>query len=248
MYLTKNEIKTIVKDGKEENFGEVSYDIVIDKIILPDNSKEESLYELSPGETVFVKSVEWLELPNNVIGKVSARNSALRQGYAVVTPVYLPGHKTKVFARVTNISGISLDLKEGLSISTIFFEETKEEVPSYAGQYIDEFKYKDLGSSAKFVDKKILSLENIESKIFAQVITIMTIFIGIFSLININTGDNNVETVALVVKNLVTLSGFSWLVTLETVVLKRKTSTVILLATLSAILLVITIGLAFVKK
>ena len=61
------------------------------------NNKESKNIKLEPHDSAFVMSKESIELPNNIIAKVVLRNSRIRQGLTIDTPIYQPGHRTKVF-------------------------------------------------------------------------------------------------------------------------------------------------------
>ena len=81
MFLVDKEIKELCKNNKlivenyqEENVGAVSYDITVkDVIALDEDNKTYSSYELKPGQTVFVSSVETLEIPVDCVGIVTEK-------------------------------------------------------------------------------------------------------------------------------------------------------------------------------
>lgn len=195
MYLTLKEItdKQIIQDSIPENFYEIGYDLTIRNMITPQGENNLALYELHPGTTVFISTEESVKMPNDVIGKVIQKNSLIRKGLQVEAPVYQPGHHTRLFLRVTNISSDVYQLKQGQKIAAIMFEKLPREVSKYSGSYVDEFEYRGVaeyptGTLPQLVEveKKMNDLKEMEDGIVNKVIAILGVFIGIFTLINLN--------------------------------------------------------------
>ena len=76
----------------EKYVNAVSYDLHISGIV--ENNNIVPSYVLRPGEVVFVKTVEEIHMPNDLIGRIGEKNSRMRQGLYVAGPHYYPGHKT----------------------------------------------------------------------------------------------------------------------------------------------------------
>lgn len=187
----------VIKNADNNNVGPISYDLIIKEIIPVDSSNQKyEKWQLNPQDVVFVACMEDVFLPNNLIAYVEQRNSRIRQGLIVDAPTYQPGHKTKVFFRVRNISSDKISIKNGDSIAAIRFEKLDSEPEkSYDGSFVDEFDFRNLGNyenllknDVEKVEQKINDIENMEKGIYGNVMTLMTIFIGIFSLINLNVG------------------------------------------------------------
>lgn len=254
MILNKKEIQNtngLIEMRDDNNLHAISYDLKIEKIILPDDEdSERSSYALNPGETVFVSSKENIKLPNDMIGFVSLRNGCIRQGLSLDAPIYQPGHYTKVFVRITNVSNKRISLLAGQSIAQIFFSKIGSEAEPYTGKYTGQFSYENVGKFGKEtlpeveeIKEKAASIKDTEKHIYANVITLMTIFIGIFSLINLNINfmANAMELKSLIVYNLVMLGGISTLVALVSIVLPRekyKWRTTVVLAAVALVLLI----------
>lgn len=201
----KVEIQNMICSGyKPENLHGISYDILIDSIILPDRTDESKFinknsYNLRSGETVYIKSDIEINLPVNCIGRIVERNSVMRMGLEVSGPCYQPGHRTKIFLRIHNIISKDIVLHKGQGIAQIMFEylEVKPDKPysqdtdnSYQneenyigvqGQWRDDW----LGQLEKY-DQKIEELDNMENRIYGNIITIMGVFITMFSLLMFN--------------------------------------------------------------
>lgn len=149
---------------------------------------------LDPGEAVFVAAQEKVELSEKTMARVYIKNGRLRQGLSLEAPVYQPGHKTRVFFRLRNVSDSRIALKAGESYAMIVFEQL-EEAPEkpYAGTFADEDIYKGLaGYSTVYKDQiesvgaKLDKMEKLEANTYANVSLLMTVFIGIFTLLNVN--------------------------------------------------------------
>ena len=197
----------LIKPYNGDRMGAVAYDLETEAIA--DNPGQENTQaSLKPGESVFIKTKEEITLPNDVIGRVHLRNSKIRQGLMLDAPVYYPGHNTKVFFRITNISQSIIDIYEGELLASIIFEKLSGDVEQpYDGEFQREFKYKGMGRySAEYeanithLDDKIDEIKNTERRMYTNVLAIMAIFVGIFSLININIQNVSIDT-----KNLLTL-------------------------------------------
>lgn len=198
---------------KRENLHCISYDILIDSIILPDFTDEKKFvekasYNLRSGETVYVKSDIEIQMPVDCIGRIVERNSVMRIGLVVSGPCYQPGHKTKLFLRVHNITSNDICLYKNQGIAQIMFEhlDMKPDKPyskEADNSYQDETKYMgvqgewrdDWLSQLEKYNQKIEQLDNMESRIYGNIITIMGVFLTMFSLLmfNFNAVANNKE-------------------------------------------------------
>lgn len=178
-----NRVQNIVYDTKTLNF----YDA---------KGKHKEV-ELKPNASVFVGTVETISLPNDMVATIKLRNRYFRQGLTLDAPVYQPGHKTRIFYRVTNISNCIITLKtEQDDIASIMFEklDAPVEKPYHgASQYEFDFKYMENYSAevlpgVKNIEEKLDQVKRIEERMYGNVIALMTVFIGVFSLINVNVG------------------------------------------------------------
>ena len=86
----------------EENVKPISYDIHIAEIITEHGNVAE--YDLKPQQAIMVKCIEEISVPTDLLIRVENKNSLIRKGITVVSPVYNPGHKTPIYIRVENIS------------------------------------------------------------------------------------------------------------------------------------------------
>jgi len=155
--LTKNEILELLKEGAmriepfdEKCLGELTYDIrlsdefmaiethitsVIDPMDVKSikevriNAKE--LY-LQPHGFVLGRSIEWMELPSNVMAMISGKSSIARLGIQVETAYILhPGHKGFVVLEIANRNLVPVKLKYGMRIAQLIFFRLDRPVAPY---------------------------------------------------------------------------------------------------------------------
>lgn len=191
----------IAENYNPNNVNCVSYDLTVDKILTNDKDKKIS-YMIKPNETVFVKTKEKINMPYDLIGIVTEKNSRMRQGLKVDAPRYQPGHSTFIFLRVQNISNQIISIEENYKIAQIMFETLFEEPNiTYNNQanssFNDEQEYVGFGNyeaeysnQIKDVDETIEKakedIDTMSHKIYSNVLALMGIVVAIFSLITIN--------------------------------------------------------------
>ena len=258
MYLHDEELKRVCLSAleglSENNIQTIAYDLTLETIVeVGEERREKSSYSLKPGETVFIASKELLTVPVDCMGFVTLRNSCIRMGLELAAPVYYPGHKTKVFVRITNISNDEVELNRGDSIvSLMLYRLDGETAHPYDGKYSGQLKYDNINDftstrlpELRKIERKADDIKGIEKNIYTNVITIMTIFIGIFSLLNLNLAflKNDVSTNYMVLYNFMMVTGISILTTLISLVMNSTKKKTIALGIVSVILIVITLVL-----
>lgn len=198
MVLIDREIKKKVnKDGLIDSFDQscltnIGYDLRA-KYFVVSNEKKESV-TLQPNESAFVASVEDITMSKDLMGMLTLKNSRIRQGLSLDSPVYQPGHHTKVFFRLTNVSADNIRLDVGEKYATILFEKLSG-VPDhpYEGAFSEEFDFKGLGEYRKMYSKQIQEIEkktedikSMEQSIYSNVLVILTVFVALFSFLTAN--------------------------------------------------------------
>src|SRR3989344_7997699 len=126
-----NLIKTkglVIKPFKKEYLGPVGMDLTLEKSGLnPDSNKEVNLTDtpLRPNELILVNSVEYLHLPNYLVGKIVNRSSVARLGVLVSLNADLvePNFSGKLTFTIKNLSNREIWLKPGLRIAQLTLEE-----------------------------------------------------------------------------------------------------------------------------
>lgn len=198
MVLVDREIKKLAESpGFLESYDErcvtnIGYDLRAKYFVIGEEQKK-SAY-LQPGESAFVAAVDVITVPKDLLCRVALKNSRMRQGFTIDSPVYQPGHKTRIFFRITNISGNELRLAEGEKYAMLIFEQlTSEPDHPYDGVFSDEIDYSGLGKyqdiyhkQIRELEKKTEDLKEAEHSIYANVLVILTIFVALFSFLTTN--------------------------------------------------------------
>lgn len=223
MLMSDTKIKGLIRSGvlmdaSESNVGPVSYDLTT-KCFYADG-KELDETTLNPGESVFVGSVETVSLPSDVAARIQLKNSRIRQGLSLDAPLYFPGHSTRLFFRVTNVSADAIVLDAARGIAQVTFETVDGVEVPYEGAFSKEFDFKGLASyegvysdQIKKIEKKKGEVEGIEKRIYGNVLALFAIFAAIFTLVNVNAGavSNGPTAFNVVVVDLMVVGGFTLL-------------------------------------
>lgn len=239
MVLVDHEIADRVKrDGLIDSFDDscltnIGYDLRAKRFYVSDKAEES--VTLQPNESAFVESVEIVDIPTDILGRIALKNSRIRQGLSLDAPVYQPGHKTRIYFRLTNVSADSITLEVGDRYATILFEKLSA-VPDhpYTGTFSDEFKYKGLGAykdlykrQIREIEKKTEDIKSIEHSIYGNVLVILTVFVSLFSFLttNISLAANSATLAQYFVFNALLLGCISFLVALMGTIVKPKKHT-----------------------
>ena len=198
--LIENEPKLIKGLNSDSQINCVSCDLTVDKVVNADMKK--GAYEILPGDVIFVRANEELNMPNDLLGIVTEKNSRMRQGLRVDAPRYHPGHKTKIYLRVQNISDKAITIAKNNSIAQIMFEKLSEvpDVPydmQLDSSYNEETEYRGFGKYESEYSSKMHELgdalenakEDIESashRIYSNVLVLMGVIVAVFSMLTLN--------------------------------------------------------------
>jgi dCTP deaminase len=96
---------------------------------------------LHPGSLALVPTLEWLCLPQNLMGEVTARSSWAREGLSIATATLIePGYAGIVTLELANLGQIPIALYPGLMIAQIAFSQlTGEDIRPDIGQFHGSF-------------------------------------------------------------------------------------------------------------
>lgn len=175
----------------KEQLTNIGYDLRTGKIY-GSSGHSQSSATLQPGESVFIEADCTVEFPNDFCGIVVLKNSRIRQGYTMDSPIYQPGHKTKIYFRITNISSDILTVETGEEYAYLVFNKLSE-VPDhpYQGAYQNEMDWRGLENDQNPYEEQMQSLDqkrdeikNLERNIYTNVLVILTVFIALFSFID----------------------------------------------------------------
>lgn len=153
MILSDEDIKRYMKEGviritpapKEEQIGPASVDLTLSnqfwkpkgavrKVDLSQVGFEDATepfeaeeVKLKPGEMVLGRTLERIELPANIAGRLEGRSSFARLGLAVhVTSSFIqPGSRNHQILEIVNLSNKAIVIKAGMRVSQVIFEELK---------------------------------------------------------------------------------------------------------------------------
>lgn len=259
MYLSDTKIQELIDskvllNADASNIGQVTYDLRTEGFYI--NESKQSEVELGPGDSAFVSCVECVALPNDLTASVLLRNSRIRQGLSLDAPLYFPGHGTRLFYRVTNVSGNTITLDKSKGIAQVAFQHVDGVVAHpYHGAFSDELNFNGLadysdvyaGELKKVEDKKE-EIANIESRIYGNVLALFAIFAAIFTLVNVNAGglSSNITTVNFVALDLLIIGGFLILASaIETFLVKDREKKVSLPLVLGIACIVVAVVLTF---
>lgn len=201
----------LIENINENLINCVSCDLTVKRVV--DSKTKDGGFELLPGCVVFVETNESLNMPKDLLGIVTEKNSRMRQGLKVDAPRYHPGHTTHIFLRVQNISDKAITISKNSKIAQIMFERLSDipEVPynsqkdsSYnqETEYIGFGKYEnEYNSQIRDLDETIhQAKEDIDTashRIYSNVLALMGIIVAVFSLITINYNSATQQDISL---------------------------------------------------
>lgn len=221
MYLSDTKIRELIDNGvllnaDVSNIGQVTYDLRTDGFYV--NENKTTGVKLNPGDSAFVSCIECIQLPNDLTASILLRNSRIREGLSLDAPLYFPGHGTRLFYRVTNVSGNSILLDKSKGIAQVAFQRVDGPVAHpYAGAFSDELNFNGLAGYSdvyaeelKKVEHKKDEVVNIESRIYGNVLALFAIFAAIFTLVNVNAAglSSDITTARFVALDLLIIGGF----------------------------------------
>lgn len=245
--------QTAIKNGSEQCVTNIGYDLCSQTFIY--KGKLVEVCELNPGESAFVQSKEIVHFDSQTVGKVSLKNSRIRMGFSLDSPVYQPGHTTNIYYRLTNITANALSLRAGEKYAMLMFEQL-EAAPDhpYEGTFENEFSFSGLGNyesqysdQIKLLDEKIDDLKSLEKSIYGNVLAILSVFVAIFTILNINItfASTAASGVTFLAFNLATIGAVSFLSLFMTTLLNKESKPPLHLWVIPALCFVAVAGIIF---
>jgi dCTP deaminase len=134
------------RDGTRDHESETRYQQKHERYELPFGAR----LLLHPGALVLVPTLEWVTLPVDVMGAVTARSTWAREGLSIATATLIePGYQGIVTLELANLGEIPIALYPGLEIAQIsFFDTPGDTTRPNAGQFNLSFEPKQ-GTIAK---------------------------------------------------------------------------------------------------
>lgn len=202
MYLSDKRIKQLIDEGHlldadKGRVQSVSYDLRT-KEFYADGARCDSCI-LKPGNSIFVSSVESISLPASMTAQVYLRCSWMCKAVLLDAPLYFPGHDTHLYFRLTNLSGSSIELKKEEGYAQVAFQMVEGIVEKeYSGHFSDEKMIEAIGNynvydaDGQRIKRYVKPIKKMERKIYANVVVLFTVFVGIFTLGSALTSINSV--------------------------------------------------------
>ncbi len=129
--------KTAIYNGSYGSVKNVGYDLRAAAIWKNGESVEECT--LCCGESVLIASGEIVQFGDKCVGKVYLRNRLIRAGLTMDAPLYQPGHTTRIFYRLTNLSGAPIQIEVADKHAMLTFEKLRSKPRHrYNGKYQNE--------------------------------------------------------------------------------------------------------------
>ena len=88
-----------------------------------------------PGEFYYVKTMEKLNLPSNIVAFFRPRTTLQRSGLGLLTGAVSPGYSGEVSFGLANVGKNDVRIELGARIVHILFDYTSDNVSSYRGQW-----------------------------------------------------------------------------------------------------------------
>ncbi len=247
--------RTAIFGGDKKHVTNIGYDLRAASFSY--SGKMVTELDLKPGESTFVQSKEIIAFDAATIGRVVIKNSRIRMGLTIDAPVYQPGHITNIYFRATNVSSSIIKMSSNEEYAMLMFEQldTSPNNP-YEGTFQKEFSFKGLADyksayadQIQSLDGKVKNVYDIEKRIYSNVVTIMTVLIAVFSILNLNisltTAASSIGT--FIIFNLATLGAVSFLAILMDELINRGNKRSHKLWWIPTICLIITIALLLLK-
>lgn len=220
--LSKIKNDGIIRNYKKNCITNIGYDLRA-KCFVVSNDRLPRV-ELQPGDSAFVETEEVISMPTDLMGQVVLKSSRCRQGLSIESPIYQPGNKTRVYFRLTNLSGDNILLSANEQYAMIVFTKLSS-IPNdpYDGAFQDEYEFRGLGAYQNVYkwqmhefEKKEEDIKALENSIYANVLTILSIFVALFTLLTINVtlAANSANIQQFSIFNALMLGCISFLVTL----------------------------------
>ena len=114
-----------------------SYDELTENIVLTGGEP----FVLQPGQFALASTMEWLELPSDIAGRLEGRSSLGRLGIVVHSTAALihPGIKARIVLELGNHAAIPVALYPGMRVCSLSFEQlTQKAEKPYAGKYMGQ--------------------------------------------------------------------------------------------------------------
>lgn len=114
-------------------------------------------YDLKPNETIFFQIKEKINMPNNIIGKMTLRNSFIRIGLCLNAPFINPTYSGNLNLSLINNSPFVIEIIPNIILAQIIFEKISKDP--------DESRLYKNKKDAKFHNENSFNIPNLSDDI-----------------------------------------------------------------------------------
>lgn len=120
---TWHSVEPMIVPFTEEQLQPASYDLLLDHILDFEGNKYD-VYPLAPHEFILGSTIEFVNIPNFLVARIEGKSSRAREGIMVHTAGFIdPGFTGTLTLEITNHSGVIRELKQGMKIAQLAFQE-----------------------------------------------------------------------------------------------------------------------------
>jgi dCTP deaminase len=115
-------VASTLQDASAKRLGEIEFQQKHERYEIPFKTR----FLLHPGSLALVPTFEWLQLPSDLLGTVTARSSWAREGLSIATATLIePNYEGIATLELANLGQIPIALYPGLRIAQIAFAKVK---------------------------------------------------------------------------------------------------------------------------
>lgn len=121
---------------KPETFKDITHEVT---------KKTEESFVIHPGEFILASTLETLEIPNYLAGRLEGKSSLGRLGLVVHSTAgkFDPGWKGKLVLEITNIGVLPIALYPEIRVCQMLFEQISSETVGYTERHNEVYKGQD---------------------------------------------------------------------------------------------------------
>ncbi len=108
---------------------------------------------IHPGQLTLVPTLEWVEMPDKLMGQVTARSSWAREGLNIATATLInPGYRGIITLELSNLGQIPIQVYPGMCVAQISFHTV--EYPGFSREQASQFQLSFEPQPGNIADKK----------------------------------------------------------------------------------------------
>ena len=162
--------------------GSYYYNLTVDKVINTGrNAKASSMrnknhtFEIKPGQVVWIRMLEKIQTPSNVVASLEQTHHHTRQGLSFLNlSLIFPNYKGYITCAVANFSGSTISINRSEHIARIVFFENKPSTyahQKHLDQSAEEFYDRQLLIEAKGCDESFLGITTLREQLRSELLS-----------------------------------------------------------------------------